>query len=271
MNDNHDVVDETPPPFDLIGDVHGCIDELGELLELLGYLPAGVGGVHHPAGRTLIFLGDLADRGPGGLAVWRLVLASLSSGAARFVPGNHDAKLARYIRGHYVPISHGFEQTAAELRALPLLERAQLSEAILETILASPPYLLLDEGRLVAVHAGLKARMIGQLNREISFFARFGEKTGEHNALGLPVRRDWAESYRAAPLIVYGHTPTQTPVLRNNTINIDQGCAFGGQLTALRYPELETVSMPAHGLYARPSMVEQAAILADTALAAADD
>lgn len=270
MNDNHDVVDDTPPPYDLIGDVHGCINELDELLELLGYVPDGAGGVRHPDGRTLIFLGDLADRGPGSLAVWRLVLALLANGAARFVPGNHDAKLARYLRGHDVTISHGFEQTVAELRELPLLERAQLSESILETILASPPYLLLDEGRLVAAHSGLKAWMIGKLNREISFFARFGEKTGERNALGLPIRHDWAESYRGAALIVYGHTPTQVPVFRNNTINIDQGCAFGGRLTALRYPELVTVSVPARGVYARPSMAEQAALLTTAPLAADD-
>jgi protein phosphatase len=270
LNEHAQVTDETPPPYDLIGDVHGCINELRELLDALGYVAENRGGVWHPDGRTLIFLGDLADRGPGGLEVWRLVLGSLEHGIARFVPGNHDSKLARYLEGRDVRISHGFEQTVRELAALPAAERALLADVIHRTVLDAPPYLLLDQGRLGAAHAGVEEWMVGGNSRQISIFARFGEKTGEYNALGLPLRRDWADAYRGMPLIVYGHTPTPEPVFRNNTINIDQGCAFGGRLTALRYPELETVSVPAQRVYARPSMAEQIALLTNAALAADD-
>jgi len=270
LNEQAQVTDETPPPYDLIGDVHGCIDELRELLAVLGYVEDAHSGVWHPDGRTLIFLGDLADRGPGGLQVWRLVLAGLEHGVARFVPGNHDSKLARYFQGRDVRISHGFEQSVRELAALPVGERTLLADLICRTILDAPPYLLLDRDRLVAAHAGVEEWMIGGNSRQISIFARFGEKTGEHNALGLPLRRDWAGTYQGRPLIVYGHTPTPEPVFRNNTVNIDQGCAFGGRLTALRYPELATVSVPARRVYAHPSMAEQMALLTNAALAADD-
>ena len=71
------------------------------------------------------------------------------------------------------------------------------------------------------------------------------------------MRRDWASEYRGKALVVYGHTPTLEAEFRHNTINIDQGCAFGGGLTALRYPELELVTVPARRTYAVPSMVER--------------
>src|SRR5690349_1687524 len=89
---NPHVHDDTPPPYDIIGDVHGCIDELRELLSRLGWERAGVGdAMRHPDGRTLIFLGDLSDRGPGNMAVWKLAVDSVELGTARLVPGNHDS------------------------------------------------------------------------------------------------------------------------------------------------------------------------------------
>lgn len=254
MNENPNVQDDTPPPYDLVGDVHGCIDELRELLGRLGYQERPSGGVRHPGGRTLVFLGDLGDRGPDAFAVWKLVLASLESGVARLVPGNHDAKLVRFLEGREPERSGGFDRTVEQWQALPVAERQRLGPLIERTIKDLPPYLILDHGRLVAVHAGLEEEMIGLVDRRISLFARWGEKTGEHSPEGLPIRRDWAGDYRGPALIVYGHTPTPEPRFRNNTINIDQGCAFGGSLTALRYPEREIVSVPAQRVYAEPDM-----------------
>lgn len=259
MNENPNVWDDTPGPHDIVGDVHGCIDELSDLLSELGYVEDAAGGVIHPGGRTLVFLGDLADRGPGSFQVWRLALASIASGGARFVPGNHEAVLVRYLQGRHVRLIYGFEETVRQFNDLPEEEQEWLREAILETVLDSPPYRIFDDGKLVAVHAGIDEWMIGSVTREISIFARYGEPTGEYTALGLPVRRDWVRGYRGDPLIVYGHTPTLEPVFVNNTINIDQGCVFGGALTALRYPELETVTIPARHTYAHPSMADRAA------------
>jgi protein phosphatase len=253
-----DVDDPTPPPYDIVGDIHGCIDELRELLDLLGYLPAPDGpGVVHPSGRALVFIGDLNDRGPGSVAVWQLALASIAAGAARFVPGNHDSKFTRYLQGRPVQLSHGLAETVREFYDLPEPEREQFRQAVIELMVASPPYRVFDGGRLVVAHAGLEEWMVGQVDTRISAFARWGDPTGDYNEYGHPVRRDWAADYRGSALVVYGHTPTPAAVLRHNTINIDQGCAFGGVLTALRYPELELCGVPARRVYATPSMAER--------------
>jgi len=66
---------------------------------------------------------------------------------------------------------------------------------------------------------------------------------------GLPVRRDWAKEYNGKALVIYGHTPVPEPVFVNNTVDIDQGCVMGEKLTALRYPELETLQVPAFAVY----------------------
>jgi protein phosphatase len=80
----------------------------------------------------------------------------------------------------------------------------------------------------------------------------YGDTTGETDDLGLPVRLDWARDYRGKALVVYGHVAVAEARWLNNTVNIDTGCAFGGSLSALRYPEKELVSVPAHATYHEP-------------------
>ncbi len=85
-------------PFDLIGDIHGCYDELVALLRTLGYTIAGTReqpDVVAPNGRKAVFVGDLVDRGPDSPGVLRLVMHMVGNGTALCVPGNHDVKLQR--------------------------------------------------------------------------------------------------------------------------------------------------------------------------------
>src|SRR5207248_1292743 len=110
-------------PFDITGDVHGCCDELEELLARLGYAAtstvAGLGGwtpvYMHAEGRKAVFLGDLVDRGPRILDTVRLVRAMVDAGSALCVPGNHDMKLLRKLHGRDVQVTHGLESSLAEL------------------------------------------------------------------------------------------------------------------------------------------------------------
>ena len=88
--------------------------------------------------------------------------------------------------------------------------------------------------------------MQGRGSGAVREFALYGETTGETDEFGLPVRYNWAAEYRGTAMVVYGHTPVPEPEWLNRTINIDTGCVFGGKLTALRYPETELVSVPAH-------------------------
>jgi protein phosphatase len=239
-------------PFDIIGDVHGCIDELLELLRLLGWQVDGDCPTH-PDGRKAVFIGDLIDRGPNSVGVVQLARRMVEAGVAYAVIGNHDEKLIRYLRGRKVQVSHGLERTLQELEAHPEPLRHEL-RVFLESL---PSHLVLDNGNLVVAHAGIKQPYIGRSSPVIRDFCLYGETTGESDEFGLPVRLNWAADYRGSALVVYGHTPNPDPLWQNNTVNIDTGCVFGGALTALRYPERETVSVPRSRsttrLCARPS------------------
>lgn len=239
-------------PFDIVGDVHGCFDELVELISKLGYEMTTVNetyAVTAPAGRRLVFVGDLVDRGPGTVQVLRLVSAMVESGQAFCVPGNHDIKLVRALRGKDVKRTHGLAETMEQLERETSEFRAHVSK-FLDGLVS---HYVFDDGKLVVAHAGLKEPMQGRGSGIVREFALFGETTGETDEFGLPVRYNWAADYRGKALVVYGHTPVPEPLSLNNTVNIDTGCVFGGKLTAFRYPEREMVSVVAHETYYEPA------------------
>ena len=249
-------------PFDIIGDVHGCCDELERLLDRLGYTedrlegddPAWGSRVYaHPEGRRAVFLGDLVDRGPRILDSVRLVRNMVLHGSALCVPGNHDLKLVRRLSGKNVQITHGLANTLAEIDALPGEARASLCKKLADFLDGLVSHYVLDDGNLVVAHAGMKQEMQGRGSGKVRDFALYGETTGETDEFGLPVRHDWASEYRGAAMVVYGHTPVPKPEWLNRTVNIDTGCVFGGGLTALRYPEREFVSVAAARTYCEPA------------------
>ncbi len=245
-------------PFDVIGDVHGCIDELRALLGNLGY-EASSGDARdgrpvwsHPQGRRAVFVGDLVDRGPGVVAVLRVVMDMVATGNALCVPGNHENKLARKLSGRPVTVSHGLEQTLEQIAELPDDERAAFERQVLAFVDGLVSHYWLDGGRLAVAHAGLRESMIGRGSAEVRSFALYGETTGETDEFGLPVRYNWAAEYRGPTKVVYGHTPVPAPEWVNNTVCVDTGCVYGGSLTALRYPELSFASVRALRTYVDP-------------------
>ncbi|HTU91777.1 MAG TPA: polynucleotide kinase-phosphatase [Gemmataceae bacterium] len=250
-------------PFDIIGDVHGCCDELEALLRLLGYeaaafAPGGTalanGPVYtHSLGRKAVFVGDLVDRGPRILDTVRLVRNMVHCGSALCVPGNHDMKLMRKLNGKNVQITHGLANSLAEIDALPDDVREPFCKELAEFLDGLVSHYVLDDGKLVVAHAGMKAEMQGRGSGKVREFALYGETTGETDEFGLPVRYNWAAEYRGSAMVVYGHTPVPEAEWFNRTVNIDTGCVFGGKLTALRYPEQEFVSVPAARTYCKPA------------------
>lgn len=239
--------------FDIIGDVHGCADELQVLLHKLGYearlFGTGEGRRAHvltPPGRRAVFVGDLVDRGPASPDVLRLVMALVAEGHALAVPGNHDVKFVRWLQGRQVKLTHGLDRTAEQFeRETPAFQLHV--RTFLEHL---PIHLWLDGGRLAVAHAGLKEEMLGRDTDKIRSFCLYGETSGEQDEFGLPVRYHWAAEYNGKTAIVYGHTPVPQADWVNNTLCIDTGCCFGGFLTALRWPEREIVSVPARRAYA---------------------
>ncbi|MBQ6518067.1 MAG: polynucleotide kinase-phosphatase [Anaerolineaceae bacterium] len=233
-------------PFDIIGDIHGCCSELEELLAKLGYLV--VNGVWcHPEGRKAVFLGDFCDRGPRNSAVLKLVMNMVKNGTAIAVAGNHDVKLVKYLKGRDIQQTHGIDKTIEQIEADS--ESAQLKKDALEFLDGLLSHYVLDDGRLVVSHAGIKEEYIGRSSGRIREFCLYGETTGEMDSYGLPVRVDWAADYRGKPRIVYGHIADREVRELNNTLCIDTGCVYGGKLTAYRYPEEEIVSVDAWETY----------------------
>lgn len=247
-------------PFDIIGDLHGCCDELKELLQRLGYAPCTPpkhelwprACWRHPEGRIAVFLGDLADRGPCILEGYGIVAGMLAAGHALCVPGNHDIKFRNYLQGRNMALKHGLEQSVKAMAALGHEVREHTAAALIRFIDSLPRHLVLDAGRLVAAHAGLEERLQLRDDDTARRMALWGPSTGEQDEFGLPVRINWAAGYQGQALVVYGHTPVQQPAWQGRTVNIDTGCVFGGQLTALRYPELEIVSVSSRSVYSIP-------------------
>ncbi len=238
-------------PFDIIGDVHGCFDELQDLLKNLGYQVISSDShytVTHSERRKVIFLGDLTDRGPKSPEVLRLVMDMVKSGQALCITGNHDEKLNKYLSGKNVPLTHGLDKTVHQLQGTTKEFQREVKDFLYGLI----AHYVLDDGKLVVAHAGLPEQMHGRAAAGVRTFCLFGETTGEIDEFGLPVRYDWAKRYRGKAVVVYGHTPIPEPEWINNTVNIDTGCAFGGRLTALRYPERELVTVSSKATYAEP-------------------
>jgi protein phosphatase len=233
-------------PFDIIGDIHGCRSELESLLGQLGYDACAAG---HPDRRKVVFLGDLVDRGPDIPGVLRIVMTMVEAGTAICVPGNHDMKLLRKLRGKDVQITHGLAESLAQLEREPPEFRKKVMDFIGDLV----SHYVLDDGKLVVAHAGMKESMQGRGSGKVRDFALYGETTGETDEFGLAVRYNWAAEYRGRAMVVYGHTPVPEPDWLNGTINIDTGCVFGGRLTALRYPEKELVSVPAERTWCQPA------------------
>ncbi|MEZ5854373.1 MAG: polynucleotide kinase-phosphatase [Hyphomicrobiaceae bacterium] len=243
-------------PFDIIGDVHGCFDELAALLVKLGYAveayeePA-IGKryrVTPPHGRKVLFVGDLVDRGPRVGDTLRLAMDMVESGTAHCVVGNHEAKVEKWLRSRDVQIKHGLDKTIADLEAGGDAFKRRVKTFIGRLV----SHYMLDGGKLAVAHAGIKAEMQNRASSAIRAFCMYGETTGETDEFGLPVRHNWAADYRGETRVIYGHTPVVETEWLNNTLCIDTGCVFGGKLTALRYPEMELIAEPARAVYSEP-------------------
>ena len=231
-------------PFDIIGDIHGCASELETLLGRLGYVDGA-----HPEGRTAVFVGDLVDRGPDTPGVLRRVMSMVATGNALCVPGNHENKYGRYLKGRQVQHTHGLAETIEQMEG----ESDEFKQQVREFVDGLVSHYVLDGGRLVVCHAGLPEHYHGRTSGRVRSHALYGDTTGETDEFGLPVRYPWAEDYRGRAAVVYGHTPVPTATWLNNTICLDTGAVFGGKLTALRWPERELVDVPAEKVWYEPT------------------
>ncbi len=246
-------------PFDIIGDIHGCFNELTALFAALGYVQDAGGIWRSPEGRLPVFIGDLVDRGPASAAVVDLVMRMVDHGATFCVAGNHDLKFARYLSGEPLPMLYGLDTTVAEF-ARETEDVRQRTRAFLDSL---PGQYVFDGGRLVVAHTGLPEHHHGVDTPDVRHLAANGTHEDSVDPNDIEKRHPWIVDYSGSAHVVYGHTPVLEAVWRNRTIGIDTGCVFGWRLTALRWPEMTLVSVPAERIHAtrrRPFLPEEGAV-----------
>ncbi|OES45763.1 polynucleotide kinase-phosphatase [Domibacillus iocasae] len=245
--------------IDVIGDIHGCFDEMTALLEKLGYLKNERDLYVHPEGRMFLSLGDIMSRGPKSLEAMLFFHKHVQANLAYMIDSNHGWKIARWLEGRKVTLNHGDERVKEELDRFE--ERAgkekaeETKQALKKLLLKAPSHYVVTKNSLpvlICTHAGIKDVFIGKQSPAVQDFCRYGDTDG-FDEKGKPVRKDWFIGHERQTLIIWGHDPKPRPLVINNTINIDQGVVFGGELTAFRYPEKEYVSVRAAKDYAKES------------------
>jgi len=238
--------------WDIIGDIHGCLHELYALLEKLEYEWEPSKSLYKPPeNRVLVSVGDIVSRGKHSAVTYGFVRNMIKAGYMLCTRGNHDDKIMRWAKGNKVKLLHGDDKTTEQLSACNISR-----ESICEFLKNLPYYLSLDEGKLIVVHAAWRDDLIelDPFHKKCRSWCLYGPTTGETTEHGLPVRIDWASKRTAqdfSPIVVYGHQPYSKPRVINKTYGIDTGCAFGGHLTAIQYPEMNCVQVQALETYCK--------------------
>jgi len=233
----------------VVGDVHGCLDELDELLRLAEVAPAR---------DRLIFLGDLLDRGPDGAGVVRRVREL----GAQCVVGNHDDKHLRYaghLAGHRA--DPRFVVPMKPLHGAAAAHHAALTGDDLRWLGALPVELEVDGWLLV--HAGYPTnRPRHEIKPSLKMRCRYVDARGAMVSLGPDHRapegaRRWTEAWRGPESVVYGHAANNLespridePIAGVRCIGIDTGCCYGGRLTLYDLTHDRFVQVAARAAYA---------------------
>ena len=223
--------------FDIFGDIQGCITELHQLLLQLGYLQTPGSSWRNLEQRKAIFAGDLIGYGPSNLDILQLVSRMVKDGNAFYVPGKNCYNFYRYIKGQETEVKSGLEAVIAEYGCLDAEKQQDVAKLLEDLIANKPPYLIANNGNLAVAYAGVKAEMQGRISPQILEFCLYNASD------------DWIADYNGKPLVAYNSAPTPYPHIVNNTINLNQGCVYGGKLTAMRYPEMIFEQVEAQKVY----------------------
>ena len=229
----------------VVGDVHGCLPELTELLDKAKYDPSRI---------RLIFVGDLVDRGPDSKGVVDLV-RSLN---AECIRANHEDRLIRYFRHELIRKETG-QKNPVYLSEHKQAVYKSLSEDDL-VWMASLPYTTNISDKAYAVHAGCEPNK-HFIDQDPDQLIRCRYVNDKGRSQPLPKDKSqpkgtkfWAEAWDQPYDIVFGHNVFPgAPVVfknKNNTcFGIDGGACFGGMLIGMWYERKEFVSVKARKDY----------------------
>lgn len=193
-----------------IGDVHGCLIQLVELLRAIEF---------RASHDQIIFLGDLVDFGEYSKAVFDLVRDGEEQGCFRVVRGIHEHEWARVIR-------QGLEQEHADMYP-ETWHSFNGRDGILELVnwVESLPYFV-ETSSAVLVHGGMRSDRHFKMQDEYDLLYT-------RNDAFIP------GEFRDNKWVIHGHSPVIDPIVQFDRINIDTGCVFGGKLTAFNLDALE--------------------------------
>ena len=207
----------------VVGDIHGCYDELMDLLDQLGFA----------ASDLIVAVGDLITKGPKSREVLELFMTD-----SRFktVIGNHDLALRRVWNGEEVDLKPSQKETLKELKAdkdrfLPFLN--------------SLPFMI-DLGSHLVVHAGVRPNVAlhSQTTKDLTQIRTLGDDPESKE--GTP----WYQVYVGEKFVLFGHWPSPQPRRGKMALGLDTGCVYGYQLTAYTIETGELNSVPAREAYA---------------------
>lgn len=253
------VIPDTAQKTDIIGDVHGCFEELLALLDVLGHKlkfkknkrsVIKVTEFEPKKDRKLAFVGDLVDRGPDSDKVLALVRWLYRHGHAFAVAGNHDDRLRRFLDGESMRAGYGLRKTAERVRKHSRTFRRKTGKFLVDL-----PVVAANE-HLVVAHAAFRESLQGDALRQLALFGETSpdllDDKGRRMRLTL-----WEDEYAGTKTIVRGHDAMLHPSLkltRNGgwVANVDTGCCYGNKLSAFRFPEMYFVSVPAQKVHLKP-------------------
>ncbi|GAB4011594.1 MAG: metallophosphoesterase family protein [Bdellovibrio sp.] len=208
----------------IIGDVHGCADELEELIEQTKDMKI----------ERIIFVGDLINKGPFS----RRVLEIVERLNAISLLGNHELGFLKYLDSERSPRNPNFEQVILDLG--PDLAKWRAYMKGLPTFYRGENFLV--------VHAGLIPHVkVEEIPPHIITRVRTWDGKGED--LNNDNDPPWYNFYSDDELVIYGHWAAQGLLVRENTIGLDSGCVWGGALSALLLPEKKIIQIKAKKEY----------------------
>jgi serine/threonine protein phosphatase 1 len=221
-----------------IGDVHGHLDLLDQLLDMIVQDVAASGRNDIP---VLVLVGDYIDRGPDSRGVIDRLIAlgeaatKLGRFEVRFLVGNHEQTLLAFLdspEGGAAWMEFGGGETLASYGVIRPPGRG-------------------DEASWSAVQAEFREKIPPQHEtflRRLELSARYGDYLFVHAGVrpGVPIEQQdpedlmWirgdflSEPHRLGCVVVHGHTPSEAPFLGPDRINIDTGAYATGVLTAVK-------------------------------------
>ena len=206
----------------VIGDLHGCYDELLDLLDKVSFASED----------RLICVGDLITKGPKNREVLDRFMSDPQFTA---VIGNHDLALRRRWNGEKLKLKPSQKPTHKELKK----EKERYV-----TYLNQLPFTI-DLGTHLVVHAGLRPgiELYSQTTEDMTELRSLGED--RESRKGTP----WYDVYDGEKIVLFGHWPATEPRRGKKAIGLDTGCVYGGQLTAYIVETGELTSVPARQVY----------------------